>query len=148
MDETVAERFWAKVDKGGGNGCWLWTGARFENGYGQTCLDGRRARAHRVAYVLTHGAIPDDCRIYQNCANRLCCKPDHLLAQTVQDKMRLPRRERGPRKKLTMEQVRAIIQSKNPWDLAKRFGCSYDTINRVRAAWWDDIPRRGDDVSR
>ena len=28
MKPTITERFWAKVDKNGPNGCWVWTGSK------------------------------------------------------------------------------------------------------------------------
>ena len=36
---TMQERFWAKVDKQGENGCWLWTASiNPKTGYGQSFL--------------------------------------------------------------------------------------------------------------
>jgi hypothetical protein len=32
MDDTTAARFWAKVDRDGGDGCWVWLGARHQKG--------------------------------------------------------------------------------------------------------------------
>ena len=57
-------------------GCWEWTGARFQNGYGAFHLDGKLRRAHRVLYVWTHGepGLPLD----HECDNRWCVNPDHI----------------------------------------------------------------------
>ena len=77
---TLAERFWAKVDKTGeGQGCWTWTAACTTGGYGQFNLGGgRKAYVHRLAYEWLVGAIPDGLVIDHLCRNRLCCNPAHL----------------------------------------------------------------------
>ena len=64
------ERFWSKVDKRGPDECWEWQGAR-KGGrpgsipYGSFSVgskrDGskRQINAHRVAYELANGPIPE-----------------------------------------------------------------------------------------
>jgi hypothetical protein len=57
---TRVERFWSHVDKSGE--CWLWTAHRDKDGYGRHRLLGRGTRqsmAHRIAYEMEYGAIPD-----------------------------------------------------------------------------------------
>lgn len=77
---TVVERFWAKVDKT--ETCWLWTAATSEyNGYGYFKA-GKSVLAHRFAYELVHGTIPDDQEIDHRCGVRLCVNPAHLRAVT------------------------------------------------------------------
>lgn len=62
-------------DKGG---CRLWIGTLHEKGYGQLRWDGRTRRAHRVAYTLEHGPIPDGMQVNHICGNRACIKVSHL----------------------------------------------------------------------
>lgn len=71
---TIEERFWAKVQRGGG--CWLWTGATAATGYGM--FDGRTA--HRTSYQLTVGPIEPGLVIDHLCRVRNCVRPDHLEA--------------------------------------------------------------------
>jgi hypothetical protein len=71
----VAERFWLKVDRSGE--CWEWQGAK-TLGYGHFSLNKKAVKAHRVAYELTRGPIPDGLVIDHLCRNRACVKPDHL----------------------------------------------------------------------
>lgn len=75
-------RFWRKVDQSAGPaGCWLWTGAvnsRTSRGYGVAWAGDRIQLAHRVAYELVIGPIPDDADIDHLCRNRLCVNPAHL----------------------------------------------------------------------
>ena len=55
--------------------CWLWTGYRNRMGYGQF---GRNEPAHRVAYELLVGPIPDGLVLDHLCRNPPCVNPDHL----------------------------------------------------------------------
>lgn len=84
--ERVAARFWAKVQKD--EGCWLWTAHRNHRGYGIFNLNGRTSRAHRVAYTLTKGPIPDGAIVCHTCDNPPCCNPDHLWLGTLADNNR------------------------------------------------------------
>jgi hypothetical protein len=82
--EEIATRFWSKVDRNGPLGCWIWTAQTNRFGYGQfTISDPSRKRgipasAHRVAWELTHGKIPDGLYIDHLCRTRSCVNPDHL----------------------------------------------------------------------
>jgi hypothetical protein len=77
---TAEERFWAKVKKT--DTCWLWTAARFRGGYGQFRMDRKIVSAHRIAYALVKGPIPEGLHIDHICRVRHCVNPDHLEAVT------------------------------------------------------------------
>lgn len=88
IDDRLRERFWAKVTKG--DGCWLWTGHRLKHGYGVISVGGRKGRpelAHRVAWVLTNGAISGDQAVLHRCDNPPCVRPDHLFLGSQADNM-------------------------------------------------------------
>lgn len=96
---TFGERFWSRVERG--DGCWLWTGTLWPNGYGQ-CASGTRSRndyAHRMAWKLTNGPIPDGLNVLHRCDNPPCCRPDHLFlgtdADNVADKVAKGRQLKG-----------------------------------------------------
>lgn len=81
----LAERFWEKVDKTGDD-CWPWMYARDKGGYGRFVLSQqhRSVLAHRIAYELGVGPIPDGTEIDHLCRNRACCNPIHLEAVSHQ----------------------------------------------------------------
>lgn len=79
----TAESFWARVDKSGGpDACWEWQGSKQALGYGQVGWKGRVLVAHRLAYTLTHGPIPEGMQVHHKCNNPPCCNPSHLEAVT------------------------------------------------------------------
>jgi hypothetical protein len=85
---TREERFWAKVDKDGPGGCWEWTGTRTK-GYGKFQAESRRTvSAHRFAYELLVGVIPDGLTLDHLCRNRSCVNPEHLEPVTIGENVR------------------------------------------------------------
>lgn len=89
--EKIAE-FWARTERSGE--CLLWTGKRSGKGYGRVYINGRFAAAHRVAYEIANGAIPDGMLIRHTCDTPPCVEPTHLLVGTQLDNMR-DKMERG-----------------------------------------------------
>jgi hypothetical protein len=74
-------QFWAKVSKAGSVDCWVWRAARIPDGYGQFGNGddpSRSTLAHRVAYELLVGPIPEGLVIDHLCRNRPCVNPAHL----------------------------------------------------------------------
>lgn len=75
MARPLTERFWEKTVPAGE--CLEWTGVRC-NGYGQIWFSGRMRLAHRIAYELVVGPIPEGLTIDHLCRNRACVNTDHL----------------------------------------------------------------------
>lgn len=72
------ERFWAKVQRGHSEECWLWIGWKTAAGYGGFHWQGRDQYAHRVAYALSIGPIPDGLVLDHLCRTPACVNPRHL----------------------------------------------------------------------
>lgn len=78
---TSTERFWARVEKTAT--CWNWTGLKTDEGYGAFYIKRTHLRAHRYAWELVHGPIPDGMVIDHRCLNEGCVNPDHLRPSTI-----------------------------------------------------------------
>ncbi|MGY8831285.1 MAG: HNH endonuclease signature motif containing protein [Pseudomonadales bacterium] len=147
-------RFWEKVDKSGD--CWIWTASKNAKGYGQLSewQQGKRIvrRAHRVAYELTYGAIPEmpgfhGACVLHRCDNPACVNPSHLFlgtnAENVKDMDSKGRRKvsvkLGSAHKnsvLTEDQVREIAhrhyeEGTTQLQLSREYAVAHSTINHI-----------------
>lgn len=77
--KTMRSRLFAKITKT--DECWLWTGAKNQDGYGTFTPTGQNADqcpAHRVVYELLVGPIPEGFVLDHLCRVPSCMRPDHL----------------------------------------------------------------------
>jgi hypothetical protein len=99
LTEKDMQRFWSKVSLPiTADGCMIWRAGKSTAGYGRFYLfkvpgeySGGYKRiytfAHRVAYTIMNGPIPDELEIDHTCGNRPCVRPDHLEAVTQAENM-------------------------------------------------------------
>lgn len=159
----IEDRFWEKVDKTGE--CWIWKTTKLPSGYGQFTMPGRGNRlAHRVAYELFVGPIPDGLFVCHTCDCPSCVRPDHLFlgspadnSRDMREKDRSPKGERSAARKhpgkiqrgiahpqaiLTDDEVRTIrtlyaAHEGTQEQLAARFGVRREAIGKiVRGERW------------
>jgi hypothetical protein len=134
------------------NGCWQWQHSLNNKGYGQFGVPGAKlVLAHRHAWELTNGPIPEGMKVLHNCPggdNPACINPAHLwlgsMLDNMQDavaKQRMCRGQKHPLHKLTEENVRSIRAFREAGEtfrgLAATFGVSPKMIEKIvhRRAW-------------
>lgn len=130
-------------------GCWIWTGAKTDKGYGRISRSRgskrKNFRAHRVSYELNKEPIPKNAIVMHTCDVPACINPEHLQLGTHAEnsadmvkKGRSARAEQHGLSKLTCKQVRRILHLYKPHckvnggrALAKRFSVNPSTISYI-----------------
>lgn len=148
---TPEERFWLYVEKPR-RGCWEWTGYKNAKGYGVINLRGERMMAHRMAWELEAGPIPDGKFVLHHCDNPGCVRFKHLFLGSLADNnadMDSKGRRRPPdmhgtrnhRATLTEDDIRAIRASDESGPvLGARYGVSHNHISGIRRRiFWKHI---------
>ena len=96
MSYSIADRFWAKVNKSGPvpvirpdlGPCWLWIGTKNARGYGLFWNGKRQVLAHRWSYEQAHGPIPLGLEPDHLCMTPGCIRDSHLEPVTHQENNR------------------------------------------------------------
>lgn len=147
----IPAHFWART-RPGANGCIEWCGRPLTTGgYGVLRVKGVFTKAHRHAWAITNGLIPQGLFVLHRCDNPICVNPEHLFLGTAFDNMQDmaakgraagSRRvgEKHPLAKLSSAQVREIRARfrgrapgcrANSRELAAEYGVSADTISGI-----------------
>ena len=90
MKTTDLDRFSAKYSVDPITGCWLWQASMQPAGYGGFWDKKKRAMvsAHRFAYELLVGSVPDGFDVDHLCRVRRCVNPAHLEPVTRAENIR------------------------------------------------------------
>lgn len=149
----VADRFFEKINKVE-SGCWEWSGAIGSHGYGNFAIGSERSSrkteyAHRAAWLIIHGPIPDGMVVCHRCDNKRCVNPEHLFIGTQHENVRdciikgranyrsgpNPKIQgvRHPNARLSEEQVKAIFSDMRPYSkIASDLGVSVSTVHNIK----------------
>lgn len=155
--EDLATRFWRLVDRSAGpDKCWPFLGTKTEDGYGGFQIEGRKVLAHRVAWELVNGPIPEHDSFHGNVVRHVVCdwpscqNPAHmalgLQADNISDRDTKGRRadthgEGHPGADLTNADVleirRLVASGKRQRDVGEMFGVSPSNMSMIinRKTW-------------
>ncbi|KPC70104.1 hypothetical protein ADL26_17965, partial [Thermoactinomyces vulgaris] len=88
-----------KVDRSGP--CWIWTAGTNKSNYGYFKVNGEAQEAHRVAFEMLRGPVPEGlhldhlchtndpaCKAGDLCLHRRCVNPDHLEPVSKRENIR------------------------------------------------------------
>jgi len=149
------DRFSSKYEVDLNTGCWLWTAATKENGYG---VFGRgpagagSAYAHRWSYEHFVGPIPEGMMVCHKCDVRNCVNPDHLFLGTAKDNQAdmaaKGRSLRGERHNLAKLTEADVLEIRRLWatgqftqrEIAAKFGNNKQNVSViVRGDKWKHL---------
>lgn len=156
----VEARLLASVIKDQSTECWIWQKAKQRSGHALIKMPGgKMAKAHRVAYEVWVGPIPQGLLVLHSCDNGSCINPKHLRTGTHRDNMddmvsrgRSCSGDRNFNKisplkgsqiglsKLTEEAVREIRSGMSTREAMQRFGVGKATVCKARTGFgWKHV---------
>jgi hypothetical protein len=147
-DEALARRVDTTTTP---DGCHHAIGKHDASGYAYIWAEGKLWLAHRLAWTVRHGPIPDGLRVCHTCDTPDCCRDDHHFLGTAKenthDMMAKGRGALGSRvgtSRLTEDQVREIRRlhaaGHTGKEIAATFGVSHMAISRaIRGVYWGHV---------
>jgi transposase-like protein len=137
VTESLRKRFNDKVHVT--DGCHFWRGASRGVGYGCIKIEGKVVDAHRVAWVLANGQVPEGMFVLHSCDHRSCVNPVHLRLGSAADNAHdaVNRGRMGGSNRVLSyaqaEHIRALYELGNTTiaALATEFGVGDETVRKI-----------------
>ena len=140
-------RFKSNISKDPVTGCWNWKSTLNRLGYGVFVAGNRtkgtyfRKSAHRTAWMMRYGPVPEGKNLLHSCNNPACVNTDHLRIgthkQNMEDRKAAGNYLQGSKhfnSKYTEELARSVYAAEGAEHaVARRFGVPRDWVNRVRS---------------
>jgi hypothetical protein len=131
--DKLAARMDQKTDKSGN--CHVWNGSKV-GFYGQIKVANKNTLAHRVAYLLANGNVPDECDVLHQCDNPLCVNPAHLFLGSHKDNMQdKAKKGRAPSKLADVDIPvirQMLIDGCSLCSIARKFRVGHHAIGDIR----------------
>lgn len=127
----------ARVEMDPNSGCWLWTKAMSQSGYGKFKSNGRHLVAHRHSYELFKGPIEDGLFVLHKCDTPACINPEHLFlgthAENMADMVSKGRNSKSTKPTTADERaaILSFLESGTTTQAAAKFGRCLQTIKRI-----------------
>ena len=136
---TLADRFWAKVERGEPDECWEWQACTSPHGYGRVGAEELTTDyAHRVSMKLHGVEVPDDKQVNHHCDNPPCVNPAHLYIGSAKDNMSDREYTRGEEHKCAKLTDKEVAEIRKRYDngayqndLAEEYGVSQAQISNI-----------------
>lgn len=155
FDPAIIAAFMDKVEPEPNSGCWIWTGSRNKQGYGNFWLNKRCEKAHRVSHRIFIGPIPAGLDILHRCDMPWCVNPEHIRAGTTKENMadmyakgrsNPPKRERNSHAVMTAAGAQwvkdlAELCGYGTAEISRRMGISTSQVRRIlrRECWGPEV---------
>jgi len=142
-DDRLPPHFWTKVRLGSVpphrpdlGPCWEWTAGCTGKGYSRFVAgskidaSNRLVYAHRLAYEILTGAIPQGLQADHLCRNRACIRPTHI--ELVTNAVNSQRGESAKLTAVVIPIIRSLLGKELQVNLARRFGVSRQAISDIQ----------------
>lgn len=133
---TTASSFWARASRT--DGCWIWLWLVDRKGYGRVRYQGRQTKAHRLAYELAVGPIPDGAFVLHSCDNPSCVNPCHLsLGDHAENMRHRAERRRHASSRATHCPQGHSYSAENTYSYPQGRRCKTCAREQAKRRYWD-----------